>query len=101
MKRKNLVEEVLLKEGYRSSDDFMRDWALILALSKQDQYSAEIDFFEKKYRMKFKEFDSLLHGEKGKEDFQKEEDAEDWEFSLNALRWWKEKIRELGSAQGS
>jgi hypothetical protein len=101
MKMKDLVEEVLQKEGYRSTDDFMKDWAFFLALSKQDQYRAEIDFFEKKYCMKFMEFDSLLHGEKGKEDFQKEEDAEDWEFSLNALRWWEEKIREIENAQGS
>mgnify|MGYP001594317121 CR=1 FL=1 len=101
MKRKDVVEEVLLKEGYQSSDDFMRDWALILALSRQDQYRAEIDFFEKKYHMKFEEFDALIHSKRGDEDFQKEEDAEDWEFSLNALRWWEEKIRELGSAQGT
>jgi hypothetical protein len=101
MKRKDVVEEVLLREGYQSSSDFMREWALILALSRQDQYKAEVDFFEKKYHMKFEEFDSLIHSKKGEEYFQKEEDAEDWEFSLNALRWWDEKIRELGSAQST
>jgi hypothetical protein len=100
MSRNDLVEEVLLKEGYRSSEEFMRDWVLILALSKKEQYRAEIDYFEKKHHMKFEEFDSLLHTTKGEEDFQKEEDVEDWEFSVNALRWWEEKIGELGSAQG-
>jgi hypothetical protein len=99
MNKGDSVEEVLLREGYRSSDDFMRDWALILALSKLERYRAEIDFFEKKYRMTFQEFESLLHDKKGQEDFQKEEDVEDWEFSISALSWWEEKVGELRSAQ--
>lgn len=99
MNREDSVEEVLRREGYGSSDDFMRDWALILALSKLDQYRAEIGLFEKKYRMTFEEFESLLHSKKGEEDFHKEEDVEDWEFSLNALNWWEGKIEELRSAQ--
>jgi len=97
----NVSKEVLFKEGYGSTDEFIRDWALIMALSRLEQYRAENDFFEKKYEMNLEEFESFLHKEKGKEDFEKEEDIEDWEFSLNALRWWEEKIRELQSAAGS
>ena len=97
----NVSKEVLFKEGYGSTDEFIRDWALIMALSKLEQYKAENDFFEKKYEMNLEEFESFLHKEKGKEDFQKEENIEDWEFSLDALRWWEEKVRELQSAAGS
>ena len=97
----NVSKEVLFKEGYGSTDEFIRDWALIMALSKLEQFKAENDFFEKKYKMNLEEFESLLHKEKGKEDFEKEEDTEDWEFSLSALRWWEEKVRELQSATGS
>ena len=91
-------KEILLKEGYSSPDELIKDWSLITALSKIEQYKGECKFFEKKYGMNLEEFENFLHKEKGKEDFEKEEDIEDWEFSLNALRWGGEKVKELKSA---
>ena len=91
----SILEEVLLKEGYGSKEEKIRDWALDVALSKLEKYKAESDFFEKKYGMNLKEFESFLHKEKGSEDFEKEEDIEDWEFSFKALKWWEKKIKEL------
>lgn len=41
------------------------------------------------------EFERLIHSEKDREDFQLEEDLEDWEFSLSALKWWQAKVKEL------
>jgi hypothetical protein len=35
---------------------------------------------------------------KEREDFAEEADAEDWEFSLNALKWWQGKVEELRGA---
>ena len=43
----NILKEVLFKEGYGSPDELIRDWALIMALSKLEQYKAESDFFKK------------------------------------------------------
>ena len=90
-----VLKDILRKEGYNSSDELIQDWSLITALSKIEQYKAECESFERKYGMKLKEFKSFLHKKKGKEDFEKEEDIENWEFSLNALRWWKERAKEL------
>lgn len=39
-----------------------------------------------------------LHAVKGKEDFEKENDLEDWEFVCNALIWWEDKLRALRNA---
>jgi len=64
------------------------------ALSKRDKFQAECDFFKNKYNMSFEDFDNDLHKTKGKEDFRKEEDIEDWEFALNALKWWSSKARD-------
>ena len=44
----SILEEVLLKEGYGSKEEIIRDWALVVALSKLEKYKAESDFFEKK-----------------------------------------------------
>ena len=90
-----VVKEILSKEGYGSSDEFARDGVLVLALSRLEQYRAEIECFERKYGMRFKEFESSVHDQKGREDFAKEADIEDWEFALNALKWWEGKIEEL------
>ena len=93
-----VAKEILSKEGYGSSDEFARDGVLVLALSRLEQYRGEIEYLEKKNGMSFKEFESSVHAHKGREDFAKEADIEDWEFALNALKWWKGKIKELKHA---
>ena len=90
--------ELLRREGYSSQSELMQDWALLLALSRLEQYRAECEYLERKYGMQPDEFEKLIHGEKGREDFEQEEDLEDWEFCLNALKWWKAKIKELQGA---
>jgi hypothetical protein len=82
-----VLTEVLLEEGYNSTDELVRDWALLVALSRLEQYQAECEFFEKKHNMSL-------------EQFGQEEDIEDWEFSCNALKWWQAKAKELGYATG-
>jgi len=96
-----VLKEILLKEGFGSPNELLRDWSMITALSKVEQYQAECEYFQKKYGMTLGEFEAFLHGEKGKEDFEKEEDIADWEFSLKALEWWKEKVKDLQSASDS
>jgi len=94
-KKMNSLNEVLLREGYDSPHALMKDWALIVALSKVEQYRADCDFFQKKHGMTMEAFESHLHRETGSEDFEKEDDINDWEFSLEALKWWEKKIKEL------
>lgn len=95
-----VLTEVLLEEGYNSTEELVRDWALMVALSRLEQYQAECELFEKKHKMSLEQFERLVHREKGHEDFGQEEDIEDWEFSVNALKWWQAKAKELGYATG-
>jgi hypothetical protein len=88
-------EEVLLKEGYESKDEILRENALLIALTKVELYRSESESFQLKYGSTLKEYDDFLHTEKGKEDFKAEEDFEDWEFAENALKWWNNKISEI------
>jgi len=88
-------EEVLFSEGYDSSKAFITDWALLISLSRVEQYKAECDLFQKKYGMNLEEFEFCLHREKGHEDFEKEEDLADWQFSLQTMKWWQEKVKEI------
>jgi len=93
------AEEILSKEGYTSPNDFVRDSALLIALSKIDQYQAECDLLKEKYGMELEELEARLHKIKGTEDFEKEEDLEDWEFALSAVKWWREKADELRASK--
>ncbi len=90
-----VLTEVLLEEGYNSTDELARDWALMVALSRLEQYQAECDFFKKKYHMSLEQFEHLAHQKKGHEDFEQEADIEDWEFSTNALKWWQARVEKL------
>jgi hypothetical protein len=91
----NAVEDILLKEGYTSAESLIKDTSYLFALARIEQYKAECEFYENKYRTKVKKFEQSLHKKVGKEDFQKEEDLEDWEFAVAALAWWTEKAKEL------
>ncbi len=83
--------EVLLEQGYDSSEELIRDWSLMVALSRLEQYQAEYEFFERKYNMSLEKLEYLAHEQKGQEDFEQEEDLDDWEFSVQALKWWQAK----------
>ncbi len=45
------------------------------------------------------ELKAVLHKDKGSEDFEKEENLEDWEFAVQAVRWWQEKADELRASE--
>ena len=88
-----IKESILAEEGYTSDRAMIRDYYLLHALAKLEQYRAECEYFEDKYQMKIHEFEKAIHRTKGKENFDKENDYEDWEFAHNALKYWKEKIK--------
>jgi len=91
-------ENILLEEGYLSSEKMLKDVYFLNILSRKERYKAEIEYFEKKYNTKFKEFEKQIRLKKGKENFKKEEDLEDWEFAISALKWWTKKSKEFKDA---
>ena len=42
------VQDVLLREGFDSADALAESWAMLVAMSKVEQYKAEVELFEKK-----------------------------------------------------
>ena len=88
-----VITDILEQEGYTSSEDFVRDMALWLALARKEQYQAERQFFEGKYGVTTDEFEQLPHSKRA-EQFS-EEDIKGWEFAAPSLRWWEEKLERL------
>ena len=89
------TKQILLEEGYRSTDDVLRGWALLTAMSRVEQYQAECEFLQKKHGKSLAEFERAAHAIKGREDFAAEDDLDDWAFAVEALRWWQSKVEEL------
>ncbi len=92
------INEIVQKIGYDNPQTLLVDWSLMLALAKITQYQAECEFFAHKYRMSYKEFADNLTKQRHYEDFEQEADSEDWEFALQALRWWQVKLESLQNA---
>ena len=89
------IKDVLIEEGYLSEQKLLKEVTLLMAYSRIEQYQAECEYFQDKYKMSLKKFDDQLHKSGNKEDFQKEEDFEDWEFSSHALDYWKQKMDDI------
>jgi len=89
------IDSILNKLNGISKKDALKEYSLLMALSKRDKYKVECQKYQKKYQSEFLEFEKYLHSQKNYEDYEKENDLDDWEFALASLKWWEEKIREL------
>lgn len=87
--------QVLLEEGYRSTDELLQGWALMASMAKLEQFEGECEFFRNKYRLPFEEFERTVHAGNGQENFEYEQDLEDWEFAMPAREWWRSRVEEL------
>jgi hypothetical protein len=98
MQNTEIISEILFEDGYSSTEDVLKDWSAMIALSRVDQFRAEKESFENKYKQSFDGYEKDLRAVKGKEDFEKESDLEDWEFACKSLSWWEDKLRTLRNA---
>ena len=89
------TKQILLEEGYRSTEDVLRGWALLTAMSRVEQYRAECEALQKKHGISLAGFERAAHAIKGQEDFAVEDAIDDWEFAAEALMWWQSKVEEL------
>ena len=69
-----VLEKTVHQFGYNDIEDFAKDQAKLLVLSKIEEYQNKITYFEKKYSIKFKEFEKQLSLMKNDGDFEKEDD---------------------------
>ena len=79
-------QEMLFSEGYDSTKAVVRNWALLVSLSRVEQYRAECEFFQKKYGTSIEELNFRPHDEKNHENFEIEDDMADWQFSSEAVK---------------
>jgi len=93
-----IATDILIEEGYTSTDELVQEWSLMVALTKVEQYQAECMYFQQKYQTSLADFEQRLHAVKGIEAFEKEEDLDDWEFAINSLKWWQARVQDMQNA---
>lgn len=95
----NLEISGLLKSIYKEMEispvGILRNYALNLVYSRAHKYEAENMHFEKKYGCKFSEFKQKIESMKNDENFEWEDDLMDWEFAVENLKYWQEKIQDI------
>jgi len=96
-----IKEAILAEKGYLSEKSMLADFYFLNAMAKVEQYRAECEYFEHKYGLPLKKFEKQLHKNKGKEDFQQEDDLQDWEFASTALKLWTKKLKDLQIAKNA
>ena len=98
MQKKAVINKIIFEDGYLSFDDVLNDWSVMIALTRIEQFRAEKESYENKYKKSFEVYEVDIHSVKGKEDFEKENDLDDWEFSCKALIWWEDQLQALRNA---
>lgn len=89
------IHSVFLESHETDEEGALVEVSLMIAISKRDKYLSECKRFEDKYKMTFDALETKARAEKGKEDFEIEDDLNDWEFALTSLKWWDSKVVEL------
>lgn len=75
----------------------LKNYALNLIYGKIHKYEVENVFFEKKYGQSYEAFKHKIENMEDEEHFEWEDDLNDWEFVVENLKYWKQKLDELQS----
>ncbi len=86
---KELLE--LYEEMGLSPEEPLRAYISQYIKKKIQRYENELRFYERKYNATLEEM-KRCHGD----DFDFEDELMDWEFALESLRFWKEKLKKIG-----
>ncbi|MFH1674843.1 MAG: hypothetical protein ABIF87_15685 [Pseudomonadota bacterium] len=87
--------ELLSSLHYSNIEEAGLDMLLLSAQANYSEFSSEAHQSEKKYRMKFEDFQKKVEEKIGEEDFGQEDDLMAWKFAQESAEYWKQKIKEL------
>lgn len=91
-------EGIITQLGFKDIKAFIKNQALIMMLAKLDKYESENNFFERKYRMSFEDFQRKIEELKDDEDFEEDNDYLDWRFAKEAINGLRKQKQELEHA---
>jgi|JI61114BRNA_FD_contig_31_2173587_length_781_multi_7_in_0_out_0_1 hypothetical protein len=94
-----LVEKTVIELGYESIDKFFHQKLIEGVQQKIDKFTKEVVEFEKKYNMKFPQFQKEYLLKEGDEVFEKDDDGMEWEWNVRAIQELNKKLELLKNAR--
>jgi hypothetical protein len=89
-----ILKNNIQHHGFSDVYSFASNHAKLLTLGKIEEYKNMITFYEKKYGMKFKQFEKKVKNSKV-ENFEHEDDLLDWRFAVEAVSMYKKELTAL------
>ncbi|NIR48660.1 hypothetical protein GWO43_09500 [candidate division KSB1 bacterium] len=86
----------MLKDLRTNEKEASREYALLHASQKAAELAQQSESFQKKYQMSFEDFEKRLRSQ-DKEIFEEEDDYLAWQFAVEGVAYWREKIEQLKS----
>ena len=86
---------IVTQFGFKDLKSFIKNQALLMLMARIEKYEAENKYFEAKYNMSFKAFQSKVEGLQNEEVFTEDDDYLDWRFATEALDKLVRQKREL------
>lgn len=77
--------------GFSDVYSFAANQAKLLTLGKIEEYKNAVTFFQKKYKMPFKQFESKIKNSKV-ENFEREDDLLEWRFASEAVAMYEKEL---------
>lgn len=87
------TREKIFSNLQMSKDSALDEIACLLAYNKLAEFTAEIEFYEKKHKKNFKKFEEDLNKTEGS--FDKENDWMGWTFAIDGQKYWSNIIKEF------
>jgi len=98
-KAKNyIIPEVINKfysDMHISPENILRGYANSTIYSKIDKYKSEVNLFERKYKCAYNQFKTKIEAMEGEENFQWEDDLMDWQFAVENIYYWQNKLKDI------
>jgi len=92
-----IIGEILKALDYQDEREAIIDITVLSASGKHAEFSEEVQRFEKKYGMAYKEFVKKISSKEDEEDFSEEDDLMAWRFAKEGAEFWRKKLEELKS----
>lgn len=89
------IRERIFSELLISNDNVLNEMACLMAYNKLAEFTADVEYFEKKYKKTFEDFENDIKKKKGI--LELENDWLSWSFSLNGKKYWHNIINEMNN----
>lgn len=85
----------LYSEMHISPENILRGYAISTIYSKIDKYKSESNLLERKYKCAYQQFKNRVETMENEENFQWEDDLMDWQFAVENINYWQNKLEEI------